>query len=87
MLLGGVLGLVSASAWGQASWTFEKPYVWARDKDSVALEKQGDRLVVRHTAQTPILLPGVAHDKAVSLLFQRDRILVTRPHIRLLKSP
>ena len=38
----GAISLLAAvsSVWGQASWTCEKPYVWARDENAVALEKQ-----------------------------------------------
>ena len=56
----GAISLLAAvsSVWGQASWTFEKPYVWARDENAVALEKQGDRFVVRHTGQQDWCLGG-----------------------------
>ncbi|MFA7054182.1 MAG: hypothetical protein WC328_14310, partial [Kiritimatiellia bacterium] len=53
-----VWSVLGATAWGQASWTFEKPYVWARDKDAVALEKQADRFIVRHTGQRDWCLGG-----------------------------
>ncbi len=58
LLAGIVLGAVGASAWGQDAWTFEKPYVWARDKDAVALEKQEGRFVVRHTGQRDWCMGG-----------------------------
>jgi hypothetical protein len=58
VFLWGVLGLVSASVWGQTSWTFEKPHVWARDKDAITLEKQGDHFIVRHTGQRDWCMGG-----------------------------
>ena len=58
VFLWGVLGLLSASVWGQTSWTFEKPHVWARDKDAITLEKQGDHFVVRHTGQRDWCMGG-----------------------------
>lgn len=33
---------------GQESWTFEKPYVWARDKDTASLVREGEVFAVEH---------------------------------------
>ncbi|HRR35021.1 MAG TPA: glycoside hydrolase [Kiritimatiellia bacterium] len=58
LLCWGVLNWVWASAWGQASWTYEKPFVWARDENAITLEKREDRLIVRHTGRQDWCLSG-----------------------------
>ena len=50
--------LFACAGWAQDKWTFEKPYVWARDKDAVKLEKQDSFLAVSHTGAQDWSLGG-----------------------------
>lgn len=55
----GLLGVMAAlSMCAQEKWTFEKPYVWARDKDSVAMSREGEVFVVKHTGKQDWSLAG-----------------------------
>ena len=48
-VLGGFCLLMACAAGAQEKWTFEKPYVWARDKNAIKLERQGAVFAVTHT--------------------------------------
>ena len=50
--------LCAAAAGAQDSWTLEKPGVWARDKEAVALSKDGDVLTIKHTGENDWSLHG-----------------------------
>jgi len=56
------LGLMTvaavSAAFAQETWTFEKPYVWARDPQSVTLAREGAVFVVRHTGRQDWSLAG-----------------------------
>lgn len=57
--LAGILGLlIAGAALAQEQWSFEKPYVWARDKDAVTLSREGDLFVVKHTGKQDWSLAG-----------------------------
>ncbi|MCX6878204.1 MAG: DUF5696 domain-containing protein [Verrucomicrobia bacterium] len=48
------------AACGQEQWTFERPYVWARDTDTAVLEQQDTVLVVKHQGSGDWSLGGFA---------------------------
>ena len=50
--------LIACAGWAQDKWTFEKPYVWARDNNAVKLEKQDSFLVVTHAGSQDWSLGG-----------------------------
>ncbi len=58
---GGVFFLAVCTAVAQEKWTFEKPYVWARDKESIKMEKPDSVFVVTHTGKQDWSLAGFRH--------------------------
>jgi len=57
-VLGGVCLGVACAALAQEKGTLEKPYVWARDKGAITLERQGSVFVVTHTGKRDWSLGG-----------------------------
>ena len=57
-----VWGCVSVAglAFAQSTWTFEKPYVWARDKASITMAREGEAFAVKHTGKQDWSLAGFA---------------------------
>ena len=58
----GMLGIMAAcAAMAQERWSFEKPYVWARDKAAITLAREGEVFVVKHTGKQDWSLAGFPH--------------------------
>ncbi len=54
-----VAGMFACVAAGQEKWTFEKPYVWARDEKSITLTAEGSVINVKHTGKQDWSLAGI----------------------------
>ena len=50
--------LVACAAFTQEKWTFEKPYVWARDANLITMSREGAVFVVAHTGKHDWSLAG-----------------------------
>ena len=56
--VGVAAALALRAACAQESWTFEKPYVWSRDPQSITMAREGAVFVVRHTGRQDWSLGG-----------------------------
>jgi len=56
--LGMMTVLAVTAALAQDTWTFEKPYVWSRDPQSITMAREGAVFVVRHTGGQDWSLAG-----------------------------
>jgi hypothetical protein len=50
--------LVASAAVAQETWTCEKPYVWARDKEAITMAREGAVFVVTHAGKRDWALGG-----------------------------
>jgi hypothetical protein len=49
---------VACAAVAQEKWSFEKPYVWARDKEAITMAREGAVFIVTHTGKQDWALGG-----------------------------
>ncbi len=55
----GLVGFMAAcAAFAQEKWSFEKPYVWARDKESITMAREGAVFVVTHKGKQDWAIGG-----------------------------